>query len=46
MLLLNMEIDDYVKNVYGSREMVGKRFSEVKNVSLAAAEKLLSGPNL
>lgn len=45
LLLLNMGIGGYVKTVYGSWEMVGKRFAEVKKESLAAAEKILEGSN-
>ena len=45
LLLLNMQIDEYVKTVYDSWEMMGKRFAEVKKESLAAAEKILDGSN-
>jgi len=40
-----MEVDKYVKMVYGSWEKMGKRFAEVKRESLVAAERLLDGPN-
>ena len=40
-----MQIDEYVKTVYDSWEMMGKRFAEVKKESLAAAEKILEGSN-
>jgi hypothetical protein len=43
LLLLNMGIDKYVKTVYGSWDVMGKRFAEVKKESLAAAEKILDG---
>ena len=45
LLLLNMEVDEYVKTVYGSWEMMGKRFAKVKKESLAAAEKIFDGSN-
>ena len=45
MLLLNMEIDEYVKTGYGSWDVMGKRLAEVKKESLAAAEKILDGSN-
>lgn len=45
LLLLNMEINEYVKTVYGSWNVMGKRFAEVKKESLAAAEKILDGSN-
>jgi hypothetical protein len=45
LLLLNMEIEGYVKTVYGSWDKMGKRFAEVKKESLAAAEKILDGSN-
>ena len=45
LLLLNMEIGEYVKMVYGSWEMMGEKFAEVKKGSLAAAEKIFDGPN-
>ena len=45
LLLLNMEIEEYVKMVYSSWDAMGKRFAEVKKESLAAAEKILEGSN-
>ena len=45
LLLLNIEIDDYVKTVYGSWDAMEKRFAEVKKESLAAADKILDGSN-
>jgi hypothetical protein len=45
LLLLNMEIEEYVKMVYGSWDVMGKRFAKVKKGSLAAADKIFDGPN-
>lgn len=45
LLLLNMEIEEYVKMVYGSWDVMGKRFAEVKKGSLAAADKIFDGSN-
>lgn len=45
LLLLNMEIEEYVKMVYGSWDVIGKRFAEVKKGSLAAADKIFDGSN-
>jgi len=45
LLLLNQEIDGYVKTVYGSGGVMGKRFAEVKKGSLAVAEKIFDGSN-
>ncbi len=45
LLLLNMEVDEYVKTLYGSCDTMEKRFAEVKKESLAAAEKILDGSN-
>ena len=45
LLLLNMEVDEYVKTVYGSWDTMGKRFAEVKKESLADVEKILDGSN-
>ncbi|MCK4733048.1 MAG: hypothetical protein KAT65_11380, partial [Methanophagales archaeon] len=45
LLLLNMEVDGYVKTVYGSWDVRGKMFAEVKKESLAAAEKIFDGSN-
>jgi hypothetical protein len=45
LLLLNMEIDEYAKTLYGSWDTMGKRFAEVNEDSLAAAEKILDGSN-
>jgi hypothetical protein len=40
-----MEIDEYVKTLYGSWDMMEKRLAEVKKESLAVAEKILDGSN-
>jgi hypothetical protein len=45
LLLLNMEIEEYVKTVYGSWDMMGKKFAEAKNGSLVVAEKIFDGSN-
>lgn len=45
LLLLNMDIDTYVRMVYGSWECMGKRFSEVDKKSLERADLLLQGYN-
>ena len=44
-LLLNMNIPEYVRMVYGSWECMGKRFSEVDKKSLEQADLLLQGYN-
>jgi len=45
LLLFNMDIDTYVRMVYGSWECMGKRFSEVDKKSLERADLLLQGYN-
>lgn len=44
-LLLNMNIPEYVRMVYGSWDGMGKRFSEVDEKSLERADLLLQGYN-
>lgn len=44
-LLLNMNVPDYVRMVYGSWECMGKRFSEVNEKSLERADLLLQEYN-
>lgn len=44
-LLLNMNVSEYVRLVYGSWESMGKRFSEVNEESLERADLLLQGYN-
>ncbi|HJH25760.1 MAG TPA: hypothetical protein C5S37_03080 [Methanophagales archaeon] len=41
----NKDVEEYVKTVYGSWDVMGKRFAEVKKESLAAAEKIFDGFN-
>ncbi|GAF70426.1 unnamed protein product, partial [marine sediment metagenome] len=43
LLLLNMDISQYVQIVYGSWECMGKRFSKVEKKSLEYADLLLKG---
>ena len=45
LLLLNMNISQYVQIVYGSWECMGKRFSKVEEKSLEHADLLLKGYN-
>jgi len=45
LLLLNMEIPQYVQTVYGSWELMGKRFAKVSEQALEHAELLLKGYN-
>lgn len=45
LLLLNMDIPQYVQMVYGSWELMGERFARVGEQSLERAELLLKGYN-
>ena len=45
LLLLNMDISQYVQIVYGSWECMGKRFSKVEEKSLEHADLLLKDYN-
>jgi hypothetical protein len=40
-----MEIEEYVKMVYGSWNVMGKMFAGVKKGYLAAADKIFDGSN-
>ncbi len=45
LLLLNMDISQYVQIVYGSWECMGKRFPKVEEKSLEHADLLLKDYN-
>jgi len=45
LLLLNMDVYQYVQIVYGPWECMGKRFSKVEEKSLEHADLLLKGYN-